>query len=121
MKKNNSNNLLLFILGIIGCVVLLNLIAFNSFFRIDLTNDKKYTLSKASKEVLNSLTDTVTVSAYFTQSLPPPYAQHARYVQDLLEEYFAASSSRLAFEFLDPTEEETLEDKEKKKHVQKNI
>lgn len=121
MKKKNTNNVILFIFGIAGCIVLINLIALSSFFRIDLTKDKKYTLSLASKEALNNLSDTVTITAYFTESLPPPYAQNARYVQDLLEEYVSSSNAKLAFEFLDPAKEETLEDKEKKKNSQKNI
>ncbi len=46
--------------------------------------------------------------------MPPPYAQHARYVRDLLEEYVAASKGKFAFEFSDPASRKTEEDKAKR-------
>ncbi len=117
----NTNNLVVFVISAFACLVFINLIGLNKFWRIDLTSDKKYTLSKASKETVENLSDMVTVSAYFTEGLPPPYAQNSRYVNDLLEEYLAAAKGKFAFEFLDPTKAETTQDKEKKKNKQKNI
>jgi ABC-type uncharacterized transport system involved in gliding motility auxiliary subunit len=67
------------------------------------------------------LEDPVTITAYFTEDLPPPYSSNARYVRDLLEEFRAASKGRLSFEFLDPMTQETAEDKEAKKEVKRDI
>jgi gliding-associated putative ABC transporter substrate-binding component GldG len=119
MKKNK--NTWFFIGGVLLIVVLTNLISLEEFLRFDLTRDQKFTLSEASVETVQNLTDTMTVSAYFTEGLPPPYAQHARYVKDLLEEYLAASTGKFAFEFTDPTAAETEEDKEKKKEMKRDI
>lgn len=117
-KKNNS---LFLIVGIVVVLVLVNLISLKGFFRLDLTKDRKFTLSQASIETVKNLSDTMTVSAYFTENLPPPYAQHSRYVRDLLEEYLSASGGRFAFEFIDPAGEETEEDKAKKKDIKRDI
>lgn len=117
----NNNGALFFVIGVGLVVVLLNLVSLQGFFRLDLTTDKKFTLSKASIETVKNLPDTVTVSAYFSEDLPPPYAQHARYVKDLLEEYLAASSGHFAFEFSDPTVLETEEDRVKKKEMKRDI
>lgn len=117
-KKNNS---IVLIIGIIAVVILVNLISLQGFFRIDLTRDHKFTLSQASIDTVRNLGDTMTVSAYFTENLPPPYAQHARYVKDLLEEYLAASHGHFAFEFTDPATSETEEDKAKKKEMKRDI
>ena len=53
--------------------------------------------------------------------LPPPYSTNARYVKDLLEEYYSASDGDLSYEFLDPVAEETEEDKEKRKETKRDI
>ena len=94
-------------LAVVGCLVLLNVIGVRAFARFDLTREKIYTLSQASKETMAALEEPVTVSAYFTENLPPPYASNARYVRDLLEEYRAASKGKLSFEFIDPMSQET--------------
>jgi gliding-associated putative ABC transporter substrate-binding component GldG len=118
---NRRNQTIFFIVGVAIILVLVNLLSLKGFFRLDLTRDKKFTLSQASIDTVRSLKDTITVSAYFTENLPPPYAQHARYVRDLLEEYLAASSGHFAFLFLDPAASETQEDKALKKEMKRDI
>lgn len=117
----NKKNTAIFVVGIIVLMVFVNLLSLRGFFRLDLTRDQKFTLTKASQTTVENLADTMTVSAYFTDNLPPPYATHARYVRDLLEEYLARSKGRFAFEFLDPAGAETEEDKAKKKEMKRDI
>lgn len=117
MKK--STGLLILFTAIL--LILVNLLSRQNYFRIDLTRDKKYTLANITKETVKKLKDTVTVSAYFSEDLPPPYAQQARYVRDLLEEYGAISLDRFAFEFIDPASLETEQDKAMKKDIKPDI
>lgn len=121
MKTTKTSNGIIFGIGLLIALVLLNLISLRDFWRIDLTRDRKFTLSKASKDTVQELGDLMTVSAYFTEGLPPPYAQHARYVNDLLQEYLSAAKGKFAFEFLDPTSTETQEDKAIKKDMKRDI
>ncbi len=107
--------------AIVGSLALLNVLAVRAFGRVDVTHDRLYTLSAASRETLSNLDDQVTVSAYFTENLPPPYSSNARYVRDLLEEYRAASKGKLSFEFVDPMSQETAQDKETKKDTRRDI
>jgi gliding-associated putative ABC transporter substrate-binding component GldG len=119
--KPGSSNANIFLAAIIGCLVLLNILALRTFGRFDATRDSLYTLSKASQDTMAGLEEPVTVTAYFTDDLPPPYSSNARYVRDLLEEFRAASKGRLSFEFLDPMTQETAEDKETKKETRRDI
>ncbi len=120
MKTAKNNSSIVFVVGVVVALVLLNLISLRGFMRVDLTRDSKFTLSRASVETVERLEDVMTVSAYFTEGLPPPYAQHARYVEDLLEEYAAAAKNgKLAFQFSDPMAAETAEDKALKKESQR--
>lgn len=121
MNNKKSNHFALFFAILAGIFILLNVLSVKGFFRLDLTRDNKYTLATASKETVQNLKDTLTVSAYFTEGLPPPYAQHARYVNDLLEEYLASSNGKFAFEFIDPQALESSEEKQEKKNVQRDI
>jgi len=119
--KPGSSNANIFLAALVGCLVLLNILGLRAFGRFDATRDSLYTLSKASQDTLAGLEDPVTITAYFTDELPPPYSSNARYVRDLLEEFRAASKGRLSFEFLDPMSQETAEDQETKKETKRDI
>jgi gliding-associated putative ABC transporter substrate-binding component GldG len=101
--------------------VLINIVGIKTFGRADLTRDDQFTLASATQDTLRLLHDPVTVKAYFSKNMPPPFSTNARYVRDLLEEYYARSDGYFRFEFIDPLEEETAADKEKKKDVKQDI
>ena len=111
----------IWVTAIIGCLVLVNLAGLEVFGRLDLTRDQQFTLSGASRSTLRNLPAPVTVRAYFTQDMPPPYSTNARYVRDLFDEYFASADGNFKYEFIDPIQAETDEDKEKKKEVKEDI
>src|SRR6185436_12176877 len=94
-------------IAVIGSLVLLNVLSLRYFTRIDLTKDSRFTLSGATRTTLEGLKDPVTVRAYFTADLPPPFSTNIRYVRDLLEEYHAGSDGDVEFEFIDPVAGET--------------
>jgi gliding-associated putative ABC transporter substrate-binding component GldG len=106
---------------LIGILVFVNLFAVRLPLRVDLTRDQTFTLAAATKETMKSLTAPVTVTAYFTADLPPPFSDNARTIKDLLEEYRAVAGDNLSFSFVDPQAEETDEDKEIKKDVKRDI
>ncbi len=121
MNKKNSLDRTLFTAAILGSIILINVIGFRVFGRLDLTRDGLFTLSAATRTTLQNLPDPVTVRAYFSEDMPPPYSSNARYVRDLLEEYYNNADANFSFEFIDPLAEETEEDKEKKKDLKQDI
>lgn len=68
-------------------IVLINIIATGIFFRIDLTRNRVYSLSPISKEVVDTLSEPLTVKVFFSRDLPAPYNTNAQYLRDLLNEY----------------------------------
>ena len=94
------------LLLILAILLVLNLISVNLFARLDLTEGKVFSLSKASKDVVRSLDDRLIIRMYFTKDLPPPYNSHARYLKDQLEEYQAYAGGKLKLEMIDPAEQE---------------
>lgn len=104
-KKKYTTVLLL----IVGIILLLNILAGRFFFRLDLTEDKRYTLSTATKDLLHELGEPVTVKAYFSKNLPPQLDMIRRDFRDMLVEYTQASEGMLVYEFIDPLKEENGE------------
>ena len=108
MKKFNSSSIISILL-LLGILIMINTIGIRNFVRLDLTSSKMYSLSKASKEIVQSIEDKLIIKAYFTPNLPSPHNNTARYLRDMLEDYRAYSKGHLDYEFIDPGSEEKLE------------
>ncbi|MCK4661372.1 MAG: Gldg family protein [Bacteroidales bacterium] len=107
MKTKNS--VTYYILGILIVLVLINVISDKFFLRLDFTEDNRYTLSRATKDILKSLNDPVTITAYFSVDLPPDIAKTRRDFKELLIEYSNSSYGMLVYEFVNPNEDEETE------------
>lgn len=103
---------------IIGIIVFVSIIANYLFFRVDLTKNKIYTLSEASKTVVSRLDDKVVVKAYFTDNLPSPYNNTRRYLQEILDDYRNYSKGHLNYEIISPSDENKLEEEAQKFGIQ---
>ena len=86
--------------------VLIVLVGQNLFFRIDLTANKLYSLSKASKESVATLNEPLTVNVFFSKNLPAPYNNIERYLNDLMEEYSIHAHKFLSYRFFDVSAKE---------------
>ncbi len=102
---------LIALLLLLVAVVLVNMLAQRYKFRLDLTGDKRYTLDQATLDLLHRLPETVTVTAYFTEDLPPELAVVRQDFKDLLVEYAERSGGKLVFEFEDPGSSEEVKAK----------
>ena len=101
--------LYLFLLPVVGIVILLNILSDKYFVRLDLTDDNRYTLSQATEDILENLTEPVTVKVYFTEGLPQQIDRLRSEFKDLLIEYGNLSDGNLVFEFVDPNTDPELE------------
>lgn len=85
-------------------LVLLNWAAGSWVWRIDLTEDARYTLSQVTLEVLDSLEAPVEVEVFFVGDFPPTIQRLQTATETLLEELNAYSSSRLRIRYTNPKE-----------------
>jgi gliding-associated putative ABC transporter substrate-binding component GldG len=92
-----------------GIVLLLNILSSRYFLRADFTADKRYTLSKATKDIVRSIDEPVTVTAYFTKDLPPAVKQVRTEFKEMLIEYANASKGNLVYDFVSPNDNPELE------------
>ena len=101
MKKQKTQTLVRALL-VLAILILINVISIRLFDRVDLTAQGVYTLSDASKKLVGSLDDRVTIKAYFTEDLPSPYNNNRRAVLDILNDYKAYAKGNLQYEFINP-------------------
>lgn len=101
-----------------GILILLNIVSDSYFFRFDFTADKRYTLSNASLDILKTIKQPVTVKAYFSENLPPDVAKTKRDFKELLIEYANRSKGKVVYNFINPNENEELENQAAQSGVQ---
>ncbi len=106
------------ILLVIGILLLLNILANKFFFRLDYTEDQRYSLSKATKDILSNLNDPVTISAYFSKDLPPDIEKVQQDFRDILIEYSSYSDGLIVYEFINPSESQEIEMKAQQSGIQ---
>lgn len=90
----------------VAVLVLANLVASRSFFRIDLTGAHSYSLSESSREVVSSLEEPLGIKVFFSSNLPAPYSGVQQYVNDILGEYKNAANSNFSCEYFDMNKSE---------------
>ena len=101
LKSTRSDRFLVLII-----LVLLNLVSIRGFLHFDLTSQKTYSLSKASKDTVKLLESPLSVKVFFSKNLPSPYNQVEQYVTDLLAEYKANASENFSYQIFDMSKEE---------------
>ena len=93
----------------LGILIVANLLASQFFHRFDLTNDKRYTLSKTSLTIIKSVQEPLIVDVFLKGQFPGEFKKLQTETQQLLEE-FKAYNSNIVFQFIDPLENESQKD-----------
>jgi len=102
-------------------VVLVNVAGITLFYRLDLTANQMYSISEASKTVVSTLSEPLTVKVFFTRNLPAPHNNTERYLHDLLEEYAVYAGKYFNYSFYDVSVEEgELSDKSRENQEMAN-
>ena len=98
------------LLVVIAAVILVNILSSFLFYRIDLTKDKRHSLSKSTIEMLRNLEDRVYIRVYLKgKDQPADYQLFAKQVEQMLQN-FRSYSKNVYFEFIDPIEGKTNEE-----------
>jgi ABC-2 type transport system permease protein len=101
-KKNiKKSNIARLILALV-IIVLINIISSFLFTRVDLTSEKRYSLSPATKRLLRTLPDVVFFKVYLEGDLPPGFKRLSNETREMLDE-FRAFSDKIQYEFVNPS------------------
>lgn len=118
MLVKDKNSFALYTSALIVGLVLLNLISRNVFKRIDLTDNKMYSLSESSKNIVSKVDDILTMKIYFSENLPNELGNTRRFLQDILEEFSAYSDDNIRFYFNNPESDDDLKEQATKDGIQ---
>jgi ABC-2 type transport system permease protein len=101
MIVKNSSSFLLIILFILSLGFV--------YYRIDLTKDKRYSLTETSKKIIQTNENNIQVDVYLKGEFPASFKQLQNETKNLLIE-FQNENSSISYKFIDPIEEEISED-----------
>jgi len=85
-------------------LVAVNYLASIMHFRIDLTAEKRYTLSAPTKKLLKNLKEPVSIHVFLAGDLPAGFRKLSKSTQELLDEFKEISGNRIQFTIEKPGE-----------------
>lgn len=101
IRKNRERSLIQLFVGI-AAIFLINLIASQIYLRFDLTEEKRYTLSDATVQMLEELDDYAYFKVYLEGDFPAGFKKLRNETRDMLEE-FKAYSPFIEYTFINPS------------------
>lgn len=99
-------------------LVLLNFVGSFVFHRFDLTSEKRYTLSDATKKLLSQLNDVVYVKVYLEGEFPSGFKRLHDETKEMLDEFRIYSDENVEYEFINPN---SSPDKKQRNDIYKQL
>ena len=107
MKKISKSTYIIFV-----AIAALTVVSSLFFYRIDLTTDKRYSISPQTKTLMHSVQEPVTVVVYLTGDLNPGFLRLKRATVELLDELNIYSKKQFNISYINPSEAATSEERE---------
>ena len=104
MKKLFQNSISKVVIALV-CLLVVNYIAKQWHTRIDLTQDKRYTLSEVSKKTLAKIENPIVIDVLLKGNIPTEFKKLQTETIQLLDEY-AAANNNIIVNFVNPLEGE---------------
>ncbi len=104
MVKLNSaktEDILKLLIGLVA-LIWINILSSAFFERIDLTEEKRYTIKPATKNMLKELDDVVVIEVYLEGELNASFKRLQRAIKETLEEFRIYSDNKVQFVFNNP-------------------
>lgn len=105
-----SIHIILFIIAVIAVYF----ISERHFFRIDLTSEKRYSLSDNTKNLLGTLDEELEVKVYLDGDLNAGFLRLRKATKEMLDEFDAYAGKRVRYSFENPSAGATNEERDKK-------
>ncbi|TAF66965.1 MAG: gliding motility-associated ABC transporter substrate-binding protein GldG [Cytophagales bacterium] len=101
MKKKNKD-ILIFLLTLL-LLIATNYLANFYYTRLDLTEEKRYTISNATVKLLESLDDEIYIKIYLEGQLPAGFKRLRNAIQETLDEFQRYAGKKIKYKFIDPS------------------
>lgn len=87
-------------------LILLNVVISGAHIRGDVTRQKTYTISEASRKTISTLSEPLSIKVFFSKNLPTTYKSVSQYVKDILFEYEKVGGKKFSYSIFDMTKPE---------------
>ncbi len=87
-------------LPVIFILVLINFVASQFHQRIDLTNEKRFTISSPVKKILRNLDDVVQIDIFLKGEFPSGFKRLAKSTEETLEEFKETGRTKIQYRFI---------------------
>jgi len=91
-------------LSSVTAIIILALLTSFMRVRLDLTEDRRYTLSEQTRKILTNLKNDIYIQVYLDGEIPIPLKRLKRSVREMLDEFRIASGRKIDYEFINPSE-----------------
>lgn len=105
IKSSKASQSLWQLLVVIAIIVVVNILSSYLFTRFDLTNEKRYTLSNETRELIKNTNDIIYFRVFLEGEFPAGFKRLKRETQELLDE-FRAYNKNISYEFINPSASE---------------
>ena len=110
-KTNKIRNYYLVqLLFVIFIIIIINIISSYVFTRIDLTNEKRYTLSESTQQLLKDIDDIVFFRVFLDGEFPAGFKRLKRETKELLDE-FRAYNKNIGYSFINPSASDNAQER----------
>lgn len=96
------------------CLILLAIISFFYFFRIDLTSDKRYSIAGQTKTLMERIDAPLDVVVYLDGDLNPGFLRLKKSTTELLDELSVYSGKSIHISYVNPSLADTPDQRDKK-------
>ena len=100
-ENRKTADLLLLANGIMA-LLLLNLLSSQFFFRLDLTEEKRYSIHPTTREMLSKLDDDVYVEIFLEGELNAGFRRFQKSIRETMEMFRIYSGNKVQYSFTDP-------------------
>ncbi|MFN8286978.1 MAG: gliding motility-associated ABC transporter substrate-binding protein GldG [Chitinophagales bacterium] len=112
-KRLNRRDALMRLGLLLAIIILANVVSNFLYFRLDMTAEKRYSISKPSKELLRNLKDEVTIKVYLTGELNAQLERLRKSTENMLKEFRSYGGTKVEYEFFDPMSIKDLNERKK--------
>jgi len=111
MNKNNIRSFGL----VVACIIVLNIVSAYAFFRLDLTSEKRYSISENTKKLMSGLDKNkkMHIRIYLDGDLNPGFLRLKKAVGEMLDEFKIYSDNDFTYEFVNPSTASSQEERDK--------
>lgn len=102
-RKEKNRNIVQLIIAV-TTIIFISYISSIVYWRIDLTSEKRYTLSDVSKNILKGLDDAAYVKIYLDGDMPIGFKRMQKSLRETLDEFRVYAGENIQYEFVNPSE-----------------